>query len=184
MTDELDQIAARVRDVREIAGISITTLAKEFDIPANVIEAYESGNGDIPVSYLYKIAQRFHVEMTTLLTGKEPHLHIYSLVRKGEGVPVERSRRYKHLSLGFHYIHKKMQPFLVTVEPSAEGQTSAFNSHPGEEFQYILNGRLKVILDDHELILNEGDSLLFNSAHQHSLVALDGKPVQFLAVIL
>ncbi len=183
MLEKIHQIAMRIRELREIAGLSIETLAKEFKIPAQRYESYESGKIDIPVSFLHKISNRFNVDMTTLLTGKNPRLHIYSLVRKGQGVSVERCKQYKYQSLGYNFIHKKAEPFIVTVDPQPEHEPIPIFSHPGQEFHYLLEGRLKVLIDEHEIILNEGDSLIFDANYKHGIKALDNKPAQFLAVI-
>jgi mannose-6-phosphate isomerase-like protein (cupin superfamily) len=134
---------------------------------------------DIPVGILYQIAQRFQVELTTLLTGEEPRLHTYALTRAGQGVSVDRRKDYQYRSLAYNFIHKRAEPFLVTVDPGPEH----FNSHPGQEFHYVLTGTLRVLLDQHELILEPGDSLYFDSSVAHSLTALHNAPAQILAVI-
>lgn len=97
---------------------------------------------------------------------------------------VERRKDYRYQSLAHNFIHKKAEPFLVTVEPDAEDAPVNFNSHPGQEFNYVLEGTLKVVLDGHELVLHEGDSLFFDSSVDHGMKALNGRPVKFLAIIL
>jgi transcriptional regulator with XRE-family HTH domain len=177
---ELKQVAVRIKDLREIAGVSAESLAKEFNISLEKYTEYESGNVDIPVSVLYEIANKFNVELTQILTGDNPHLHTYCLVRKGKGVEVERRKDHSYESLAFNFIHKKAEPFLVTVAPDAP---FSLNSHPGQEFNYVLQGSLQITIDEHELVLNEGDSLFFDSSYKHGMRALDGGPAQFLAII-
>ncbi|MFZ5988205.1 MAG: helix-turn-helix domain-containing protein [Bacillota bacterium] len=182
MSDQIKQISERIKELREISGISLETLAKEFNIPNETYIQYESGNADIPVSFLYKIANKFNVELSEILTGEAPRLHTYSVVRKGKGVSVERRKQYKYQSLAYNFVHKKAEPFLVTVEPDSDPEVH-YNSHPGQEFNYVIEGTLKVIINDHEVILNEGDSLFFDSGVKHGMKALDGKPARFLAII-
>lgn len=183
MSEQLKQIAARIKDLREISGISIKDLAKEFNISEKTYEEYESGNVDIPVSFLYEIANKFKVELTAILTGEGPRLHTYALVRKDKGVSVERRKEYKYQSLAYNFINKKAEPFMVTVEPDAEDSPIHFNSHPGQEFNYVMEGTLKIIIDGRELILNEGDSIYFDSSKNHGMKALEGKRAKFLAII-
>lgn len=183
MMENIRNIASRMRELREIAGVSPVTLAKELDIPGETYLDYESGGVDIPVSFLFKVAHRFGIELTDLLTGESPKLHIYTLVRKDKGVGVERRGQYRYESLAHNFIHKKAEPFLVTVEPSPE-KSPEFNSHLGQEFNYVLEGTLKVIIDGHELVLEEGDALFFDSGCNHLMLAMNGKPARFLAVIL
>ena len=77
-------------------------------------------------------------------TGAEPRLHTYPLTRNGKGVSVERRKDYKYQSLAHNFIHKKAEPFLVTVEPEEAETPVSYNSHPGQEFDYVLAGTLKV----------------------------------------
>ncbi len=184
MCEQIKQIAMRIRELREIAGISIEAMAQEFNISLELYELYESGEADIPVSFLYQVANRFNVELTAILSGGEPRLRIYSLVRKGKGLSVERRKEYKYQSLAYNFANKKAEPFLVTVEPNSHEEPIHLNSHPGQEFNYVLEGTLEIVLHNFEFILHEGDSLFFDSNYKHGMKALHGKPAKFLAIIL
>lgn len=182
MIEELQQIAARIRELREIAGLSRETVAGELGVTTEAYEIYESGAEDLPVSVLYRFAERFGVELSTLLTGEEPRLHSYCLVRRGKGVPVGRRSMYGYQNLAYNFSHKQAEPFLVTVEPGAQGV--ALNSHPGQEFNYVLEGTLQLVIDGHELVLEAGDSLYFDSALPHGMKAVGDSPARFLAIII
>jgi len=182
MSEQLKQIAARLKDLRDIAGISEETLAAELGVSAETYREYESGDTDIPIGFLYKAAGRFGVELTALLTGEDPKLRTYCLVRNGKGVSVDRRKPYKYQSLAYKFADKKAEPFLVTVEPNTD-ETVHFNSHRGQEFNYVLEGTLMIYVDGHQLVLNEGDSLYFDSGCMHGMKALNGKSARFLAVI-
>lgn len=184
MPEQIRLIAQRIKELREIAGISVEELSSEFNISKELYEQYESGNVDIPVSFLYAVANKFNVELTAILMGEGPKLHTYSLVRKGKGLNVERRKQYKYQNLAYNFVHKKAEPFLVTVEPDAEDTPIDFNTHPGQEFNYVVEGTLKIVINNHEIILNEGDSLYFDSTYKHGMKALNGKPARFLAIIL
>lgn len=184
MFEQIKQIAMRVKEIREIAGISIEAMAQEFNIPLELYKKYESGEVDIPVSFLYQVANKFNVELTAILSGEDPRLHIYSLVRKDKGLDVERRKEYKYQSLAYNFAHKKAEPFLVTVEPKPDDHPFCLNSHPGQEFNYVLEGTLKVVIHHHEIVLNEGDSLFFDASFKHGMKALNGKTARFLAIIL
>ena len=72
----------------------------------------------------------------------------------------------------------------MTVDPKTGDEKVVFNSHPGQEFNYMIEGKLKILIDDHELILNEGDSLYFDSTLKHAMIALDDKPAKILAIVI
>lgn len=78
----------------------------------------------------------------------------------------------------------KGRTFLVTVTPDTEETPVNYNSHAGQEFNYILEGTVKIFINDHEIILNEGDSIYFDSGNKHAMKALNGKTAKFLAIIL
>lgn len=183
MAEQVKQLAARIKELREIKGMSLETLAKEFGIERETYERYESGAADIPVGFLYELANRFDFDLTALLTGRDPRLHTYCLVRKGKGVGIDRRKEYKYQSLAFDFISRKMEPFVVKVDPAPSGGALSFNSHAGQEFDYVLEGSMKLVIDGHELILNEGDSVFFDSGLGHAMVALGGASCRFLAVI-
>ena len=79
---------------------------------------------------------------------------------------------------------RKADPFIVTVEPKPENTPIHFNSHEGQEFNLVIEGRMLLNINGKELILNPGDSLYFDSSIPHGMMALDDKTVKFLAVIL
>lgn len=184
MTEELKQIASRIKVTREIAGISAQEAANNIELPIERYLEIEQGAQDIPLSLLYKLAHLFKIDLSTLIVGENPRLHVYCIDRKGHGVSVERRKNYKYDSLAFNFINKKAEPFIVTVDPSIEAVAPAFNSHPGQEFNYVLEGTLKIIIDSHEIILNEGDSVYFDSNYKHTMMAANLKPVRLLAMIL
>lgn len=184
MSDQIKQIAARIKDLRDIAGLSIEALANELGISPEEYKEFETGNVDIPIGFLYELSNKFHVELTAILTGEDPRLRTYSLVRKDKGVSVDRKNPYKYHSLAYNFINKKAEPFRVSVEPSDDDKPIHLNTHPGQEFNYVLEGTLMIYLDGHQLILNEGDSLYFDSTCSHGMKAIGGKTAKFLAIIL
>jgi transcriptional regulator with XRE-family HTH domain len=184
MNEEIIQIAQRIRALRDISGISMESLASYLGMNVSDYLALESGKTDISVALLIKISQKLNVEFSALLTGENPRLHQYCVVRKGHGAHVERMKQYAYDSLAYNFIHKKAEPFLVTVNPMSGESKPVFNSHPGQEFNYILEGDMEIYFEDHAIDLHQGDSIYFDSSHKHAMKALSGKPVTFLALIM
>ena len=184
MSDNVHLIAMRVRELREAAGDTPEEVAKALGISLEKYLNYESGKDDLSISFICEIAARYHVEVTALMTGEEPKLRIYSVVRKGQGISVERNKEYKYESLAENFTNKKSQPFLVTVEPDVPDTPISLNSHPGQEFDYIIEGQLCLSINGREIILEEGDSIYFDSSYAHGMKAVGNKPTKFLAVVL
>jgi quercetin dioxygenase-like cupin family protein/DNA-binding XRE family transcriptional regulator len=184
MHEQIRQIATRLRELREIAGDRPETAAAALGVASATYLAYEKGEPDIPVSFLANFAARYHVDLSSLLTGQEPRLSVYAVTRKGQGASVERTLDYRYQSLAGNFAHKKGEPFLVTVDPGPEGGKTAANAHPGQEFDFVLEGSLQILVGGHEVVLNEGDSIYFDSTAPHGMRALGGKSARFLAIIL
>lgn len=184
MSERIKQVAERIKGLREISKATVDEMARELKVSKEEYKKYESGRADIPVSFLYEIAHKFNVELTALLTGEEPHMHTYSIVRGDKAPSVDRRKEYKYKDLAYNFAHKKAEIFLVNVDPAPSKRKPHYYGHPGQEFNYVLKGSLKVMLDGHEITLNEGDSLYFDSGKKHAMYALKGKPAKFLAVIL
>jgi transcriptional regulator with XRE-family HTH domain len=183
MTERIQQIAERIREVRENSGLTPQEVADELQIQVSVYSQYETAEADIPISVLYEMARIFNVDLTDLLTGSSPKLHSYCLVKKGEGIEIERYPGYKFESLAYNFINKKVEPLLVFIEPE-ENKKMSLVTHAGQEFNYCLEGKIKVILGGQEIQLNPGDSLYFDPAIPHGQMAANGQTAKFLTVIL
>jgi quercetin dioxygenase-like cupin family protein len=184
MQEKIKEIADRVRELRELSEVPINEMADYLQVSEETYQNYESGIEDIPASLLFEIAHKLHVDMATLLTGEEPRMNIFTVTRDGKGVSVERRKQYGYQNLAEKFIHKKAEFFIVSVEPKPSGTKPETNSHAGQEFNYLLEGTLKVYIHNNEIILKKGDSIYFDSNYEHAMEAMDEKPAKFLAVIL
>ena len=183
MSEQIRLIAQRLKELREIQEISPQTFAKELNIDPETYLEYEKGETDIPVSLLYDAAAKLSVDLTTLLTGSQPKLHIYSHVKSGQGLDVERSKQYRYKNLAYNFSNKKAEPFLVTVDPLPVDSPISLNSHPGQEMDYVLEGTILVQLGESLMTLNEGDTLYYDATYPHGMKAIGDKPAKFLAII-
>ena len=184
MANEIVGIAARMKEMREICEFTQEEMAAQLYVPAAKYAAYESGAIDIPISVLLAMASACRVEPSALLTGSEPKLHVYCLTRDGQGVGVERRKEYQYQSLAYNFGGKVAEPFIVTAGPVPAGTPLVVNTHEGQEFDYVIEGTLRFVVNGTELILNPGDSLYFNSGYPHGLQAVGTEPARFLAVVL
>lgn len=182
MKERLEEIGSRLRELRELSKVTADEMAEYLKVPVATYECYEDGKMDIPASMLIGIARKFDVDMGLLLTGQEPKMNVFTVTRKGLGVEVERRKQYRYQSLAGKFAHKKAEPFIVTIEPRREKPSEY--SHPGQEFDYVLEGTLRIRIHENEVVLNEGDSIFFDSSYKHALEALNELPVRILAVVM
>ena len=153
--------------LRDALEISPEEMAGVCNLTPEQYIKLESGTVDISVSILHQISQAYGVELTTLMFGDEPKMSGY---------------KYQSLAAGF--VGRKADPFMVTVHPTPDETPIYLNSHPGQEYNIVLKGRMLLQINNKELILEEGDSIYFNSELPHGMKALDGEKVSFLAIIL
>ena len=183
MNEYNKDIGNRIRELRELSDITVKELAEDLNISEETYLQYENAEVDIPASFLYELAHIFKVDLGLLLTGEESRMSIFDVTRANKGVSVDRSKEYTHENLCSKFIHKKAETFLVTIDPK-ENASPTPNSHPGQEFNYVLEGSIRITIYNNEIILNEGDCIFFDSMQGHALVALNDKPAKILAVII
>ncbi len=182
-TQQLQLIALRIKDLRDIAGLSTQEVADKTGIDLAEYEAYETGSVDFSFSHLFNIAEALGVDISDLLTGESPKLHGYILTRDGQGLEFHRRQQYQYHHLAYNFKDKLAEPFIVTVGQDAPGTVKQAHSHEGQEFDYVLEGTLKVVLGGNELYLKAGDSLYYDSSLPHVMYAMEGN-CRFIAVVV
>ena len=99
MANNPAQIAARIRELRDILEYSSVDVAAKLNISEQEYLDFENNVKSIPISTLYELADLFNVDFTVLLTGEDPKMGDYTLVRSGQGVDVDRYPGYSFQSL-------------------------------------------------------------------------------------
>lgn len=181
MNEKVKDIAARIRGLRLIEGLTVDEVAQAIDLEACEYIKYENGEDDMPISMLYAISDFYHVDLTEILTGVSPKLRDVCFVKRGEGLKVERYDQYDFQSLAYKYANRKIEPLFVTLSPK---NTPEMVTHKGQEFNYCLEGMMKVVIGESEYVLTPGDSLYFNSMIPHKMVTANDQIAKFLTIIL
>ena len=181
MDEQLKQIGERLRGLRDVLDLTAQEVADTVGISLEKYEKIEAGETDITISNLMKIARKYGVSTEELIFAESPHMKSYFVVRKGQGMSIERTKAYKYQSLVGGFVNHKADVFIVTVEPKPEAHTIYKNSHPGQEFNLILEGTMELYIGGKTMVLEEGDSIYFDSTKPHGMKAIGDKPVKFLA---
>ena len=176
-----NQIAARVREMREVMEFSQADVAAKLGIDLAQYQRYESGEATLPVSTIYALAGIFGVDFTTLLTGDAPRMGGYTIVRAGKGVRVNRNPEYHFQSLAFNFRNRTMEPMIVELAPGEK--PAGLVTHNGQEFNLVLEGIVVVVWGDREFRLEPGDSIYFNPTVPHGQRCGSDIPCRFLTVI-
>ncbi len=180
--NQIEMIAMRIRDLREIASLTPEDVAQKTGITPEEYRAYESGARDFSFSHLFNIAEVLGVDISDLLTGESPKLRGYVLTRNGKGLAFDRRQQYHYQHLAYNFSHKLAEPFVVTVERDEPDAVKQAHSHEGQEFDYVLEGHLRLVLGGNELFLAPGDSIYYDSSLPHAMYAVEGD-CKFIAVV-
>lgn len=186
MREQLKEVAARIKNLREIMGISIETMAHNVDVSVADYKEYESGTRDFSFTFIYKCAKCFNVDPTDLLQGSSPRLSSYEVTRKGGGLPITRAKGLSYKNLASLFKQKLAEPFWVKIPYSEDEQHRpiAMSSHKGQEFDIVIKGTLKVVVGTNEEVLYPGDSIYYNSTTEHGLLAIGGEDVEIYAIVM
>ena len=122
MDEQIRQIAERLRGLRDVLELTADDIARDCDISAEEYRLAETGEFDISVSMLQKIARHYGISLDALMFGQEPKMSSYFLTRAGKGTSIERTKAYKYQSLAAGFINRTADPFIVTVEPKPDSE--------------------------------------------------------------
>lgn len=186
MEPNIKEVAGRIRALREDMGLTMQEMAEATGRTLAEYAAQESGEHDLSFTFLYKCADRFGVDVIELLTGENPHLTGYSLTRAADGLSIKRRAGFEYLHKAPHFKNKLAEPFLVTAPylPEEQDVPIHLSYHKGQELDYVISGRMRFAYEDHVEELEAGDMLMYDSGRGHGMIAIDGEPCVFLAIVL
>ena len=187
MTQKPVEVGKKIRELRDEKGLSLQDLAEKTGYSSALLSQFENHLVSPPLGSLIKLARAFDTDVGHFLgdTQDQP----YTLVRSDERNVVSRvasktgvNLGYTYESLGFGMMDRSMEPFIVTLEPIAVREKH-LSTHEGEEFIYVLEGKMVINLDDHTDTLEPGDSIYFRCQTPHHVTCADDAPAKILAVI-
>jgi transcriptional regulator with XRE-family HTH domain len=181
------EVGKRIGELREDAGISLQELAERTGYSSALLSQFENHMVSPPLGALIKLSRALGVDVGDFFGEVADQNFI--LVRSDERETVSRvaskdgvSLGYTYEALGFGLKDRRMEPFVVTLEP-VPIREKHLSVHEGEEFIYVLDGRMKIRLGDHIDILDPGDSIYFKCMTPHHVTCEGEDPAKILAVI-
>ncbi len=186
MDPNIQEVTGRIRALREDMGITMQEMASATGRSLAEYAAQESGEQDLSFTFLYKCAERMGVDVIELLTGENPRLSRYSLVRRGEGLRIKRRAGFEYLHKAPHFRGKLAEPFVVTVpyDPELVDKPIHLSYHDDQEIEFVISGKMRFAYEDHVEELGPGDFVMFDATRGHGMIALDGEPLVFLAIVI
>ncbi len=183
---QLLEIAERISDMREIMGYSEAEMAEKTEVSLALYKAYESGEVDLPFTFIHKCALAFGIDITDLLEGHSSTLTSYTVTRKGMGQQTAKEAGIDIMNMAPKFKNKLAEPYWVRYEYSDELQHQPIHltKHSGQEFDLVLSGALLVQVGSNKEVLHEGDSIYYNSSTPHGMIAVEGKDCVFCAMVM
>jgi len=185
-TNQLQRIALRIREMRQILGFTTKEMAEKTDLSEEAYLSYESGTVDLPFTFMHKCAQVYGIGLTDILEGHSAKLTGYTVTRKGEGLTTASEDGITIQDMAPLFRQKLATPYWVTYEYSEELQKLPINTvtHAGQEFDLVIKGAMRIRIGEREEVLRAGDSVFFKSSTPHGMIAVDGEDCVFLAMIM
>ena len=182
----LSEIAERIKELREIFGLTEAEMAEKTEVTIAEYSMYEQGKLDFPFTFLHKCALAFNISITDLMEGRSAHLSSYTITRKGQGMETAKEPGIEIQNLAPLFRKKIAEPYYVRYDydPELQDRPIHLTKHSGQEFDFVMSGRLKVQIGENVEYLEEGDSIYYNSSTPHGMIAVGGKECLFIAVVL
>ena len=184
--NQLSEVAYRIHQMRDIMGYSVEEFAEKTEVSVEEYLAYESGNADLPFTFIFKCANAFGIQMTELLEGRTAKLRSYTVTRKGCGQNTAIEDGIIIQNMAPEFMNKLAEPYYVryAYSPKLQNKPIHLTKHNGQEFDLVLEGQLLVQIGEHQELLSEDDSIFYNSSTPHGMIAVGGKDCTFCAVVL
>jgi transcriptional regulator with XRE-family HTH domain len=173
-------LGIRIRKIRLEQNRTLQDIADSCGFTKSLLSKIETGKTVPAVATLVKIAEKLGVSVSVLLDDNDNNGTVYTpqsvIERKGM---ITTEKGYSFFPIAVERREKMMQPFLF-IAKKGQIKTNGL-SHEGEEFIYIMKGKIAYKVGEEEYLLQPGDSLYFNSIQSHELIPIS-EEVHYLAV--
>ena len=186
MDFKIREVAARVRELREISGFTVEEMAQRTALSVEEYIQCESGNRNLSIAFLYRCTLSFGVDMSDLLEGRSAKLRAYDLTRKGEGQRIEEAHHMVGWNLAADFRNRIALPLYMEMKyrEGAEYEDIDLVTHEGQECDIVIRGHMKIQIGGHTEILHAGDTIYYDSSTPHGMIAVDGEDCAFYAIVL
>ncbi|MBE6570771.1 MAG: cupin domain-containing protein [Ruminococcaceae bacterium] len=183
---KIKEMAGRIRELREIEGISPQSMAKNTGVSVDEYLACESGKSDLNFAFIYRCAQTLKVNVTDIIEGYSPNLKSYTVTRAGAGQQIANAHGMTYYNLAYAFKNRIAEPLYVisNYDEKAQNGEIELTTHAGQECDIVIEGNLMVQVGEHKEVLGPGDSIYYDSDTPHGMIAVNGKDCKFYAIVL
>lgn len=172
-------LGEKIRTVRKEMRLTLRDVAKGTGLSVSFLSKLENNKANASLGTFKQLCNFFNKPSTYFF---DEEVDVEGLiVRKGKGHKLESPYTGYFLELLAPDINRKMEPLLTVLHPGMGSQIQY--SHEGEEFNYIVQGRLQYLLGDEEFILEEGDSIYHPSTIPHGFTNVGKEDCVYITVV-
>ncbi len=169
----------RIRSLREEKGLTLDALSRQTGYPVDVLEDVEEGRIAPPVALVLQLGRTFKVDSERLQAGQEKEADAKKRRAKSHK---KRVASYAYSPLTRPGEEKHLRAYRVTIDPQTDHKGVEYH-HEGEEFVYVLDGRLNIQVGQNTSVLRKGESILFDSSLHHKLSNPAREKAELIVVI-
>ena len=175
---DLGMVGSRLRGMRRERGWRLEDLAERTGLSKAYLSRLESGERQPSLTALFGVARAYGVSFSALFEP-EPETQSLAVVRAEED-RIQRGNGLLYSKLSNGNMTFNLRPLRIVVPAERAGDT--LYRHEGEQWLYVLSGRLCLELPDEEIVLSPGDAAHFDADNPHKLSALDGRDAEVILV--
>jgi transcriptional regulator with XRE-family HTH domain len=178
----MDKIGQRIRTKRVNLKLNLKDLATKVGVTPSCLSQIEKGKSFPSIITLKHIANELQSSVGELI-GEHETLVNNPVIRKHDRKIVDVSENGAELHLLSHHDeHKKMETFYVLLQKGSD--TQAFmKQHSGEEFIYVIEGKIELLLNEQVYTLEAGDTALYNSNTNHTVKNINADKSRLIWII-
>ncbi len=186
LNQKIKEMARRIRELREIEGLTPLQMAEKTDVTEEEYLACEKGERDLNFAFIYRCANALSVNVTEIIEGYTPKLKGYTVTRYGAGQETAKAHGMTYYNLAYAFKNRIAEPLFVRSEYREDAQHSEIEctTHAGQECDIVIDGNLLVQIGNHKEVLGPGDSIYYDSDTPHGMIATGGRDCTFYAIVL
>ena len=183
---KIQEMAGRIRELREIEGLTTYEMAAKTDVSNEEYVQCESGQSDLNFAFIYRCALALNVDVTDIIEGHSPTLKSFTVTRSGAGQEIANAHGMTYYNLAYAFQNRIAEPLYVRsgYNEDAQHKDIELTTHEGQELDIVISGSLLVQVGEHRTTLAKGDSIYFDSSTPHGMIAVGGKDCEFYAIVL
>ena len=190
MSNNQTVIGSKIKGIRETKNISVEEVAERSGLTADQINSIENDQTLPSLGPLIKIARALGVRLGTFMDDSDALGPIVTRAENRErdssisfsNGATDARRHMDYHPLAQQKAGRHMEPFIIDIHPD-EAPKFQLSDHEGEEFIYVMEGQIEIVYGKETYVLNEGDSIFYDSIVKHHVHGAPGKSAKILAVV-